>query len=503
MKLFFLKDDSLYKIYKTLEKVSSKKPLIIYIDEGNEFFTYLRWGKQIKELVVNRNLIVHFVAKNKKIQQYYESLDLPVLVQHTTQRIKAAHAVYQLIFNIKQFHAWGQSRHQYVGYIILLLEGALIVWALYLMSMLIVPGVTISITPSMNTEDIIYNIRFSRAESTWYSTTSLSVPIKTWSLQYEYSLALSVRNAQYLQQPAQWVIAFTNNSTVPYSLIKGTQIVSEDGVLFRTNHRVSIPPRQWDSPGIAYAEVIAAEIDTQGNSIGPRGNIPANTPLLVRNLRNSFLLKQVTATNSKAFVGGSSTSMWVTTQRDIDSLSGKLVSSITQQASDIIKSNIILKDDILLPIKAPKINILSINVFSEVWSKQPLISGTIIASIEYEYALWNDIEAMYREYISQRPSSRNTLITIQKNTLTFFDQMNQQQTWQIIIPSRITLVRWYDLSKDTNGLIPDIKNRIAWESLEKAQQIVLSYPEIATASFSITPPWYTTIPLTKSRITIK
>jgi hypothetical protein len=105
------------------------------------------------------------------------------------------------------------------------------------------------------------------------------------------------------------VVSFSNKSSVPYSLVKGTQLISEEGVLFKTNHRVAIPAKQGETPGIAYAEVSAAEFDTQGNMIGPRGNIPANTPLLIRNLRNSFLLKQVTATNSKAFVGGSSSSM--------------------------------------------------------------------------------------------------------------------------------------------------------------------------------------------------
>jgi hypothetical protein len=68
MKLFFLKDDSLYKIYKTLEKVSSKKPLIVYIDEDNDFFAHQRRGKQIKELIEHRELSIHFVAKNRKTQ---------------------------------------------------------------------------------------------------------------------------------------------------------------------------------------------------------------------------------------------------------------------------------------------------------------------------------------------------------------------------------------------------------------------------------------------------
>jgi len=40
MKIFFLRDDSLYKIFKTIEKLPSNKTIDIHIAQGNPFFDH-------------------------------------------------------------------------------------------------------------------------------------------------------------------------------------------------------------------------------------------------------------------------------------------------------------------------------------------------------------------------------------------------------------------------------------------------------------------------------
>ena len=74
MKLFFLKDHSLYKIFKTLEKIPNGKTIHIYIDPEHAFFDNEWWGKQIQELLVQKNLHAFFVTKTEKARKFFERI---------------------------------------------------------------------------------------------------------------------------------------------------------------------------------------------------------------------------------------------------------------------------------------------------------------------------------------------------------------------------------------------------------------------------------------------
>jgi hypothetical protein len=74
MKLFFLKDHSLYKIFKTLEKIPNNKTIQIYIDPEHAFFDNERWGRQIQELLQKKNLNAFFVTKTEKAKYFFEKL---------------------------------------------------------------------------------------------------------------------------------------------------------------------------------------------------------------------------------------------------------------------------------------------------------------------------------------------------------------------------------------------------------------------------------------------
>jgi hypothetical protein len=74
MKVFFQKNDSLYKIFKTLEKISTNKSVNIYIDPEHSFFDNERRGKQLKELIQERNLDAYFITKNDRSKYFFQNL---------------------------------------------------------------------------------------------------------------------------------------------------------------------------------------------------------------------------------------------------------------------------------------------------------------------------------------------------------------------------------------------------------------------------------------------
>ena len=74
MKVFFLKDHSLYKIFKTLEKIPRGKSIEIVIEAEHALFENERRGKQIKELLEKREINAVFVTKSEKTRRFFTNL---------------------------------------------------------------------------------------------------------------------------------------------------------------------------------------------------------------------------------------------------------------------------------------------------------------------------------------------------------------------------------------------------------------------------------------------
>jgi hypothetical protein len=74
MKIFFQKSDSLYKIFKTIEKIQTNKEINIYIDPEHSFFDNERRGKQLKELLEEKKIEAYFITKNDRSKYFFQNL---------------------------------------------------------------------------------------------------------------------------------------------------------------------------------------------------------------------------------------------------------------------------------------------------------------------------------------------------------------------------------------------------------------------------------------------
>lgn len=77
MKIFFLETDTLFKIFKTLEKVSQGKKVSIYIEQGNDFFVNEWRASQIKEVIDRKQLQATFISQSTQTKNYFEKVGLP------------------------------------------------------------------------------------------------------------------------------------------------------------------------------------------------------------------------------------------------------------------------------------------------------------------------------------------------------------------------------------------------------------------------------------------
>ncbi|MCK9467288.1 MAG: hypothetical protein M0P94_03075 [Candidatus Absconditabacterales bacterium] len=507
MKFFFVAEDSLYKIFKTLEKVPKGKTVEISIDSHHSLFDNEWRGKQIKEILDKRNINAIFVTKKETSRKFFEKIGLKTKHTEKNKIMKFLRIIYLFFFDIKKFHLnTFQNRKSYTFLLVIGFEALFVLGVMYLIYSLIIPGVKVEINPSQQIETIIYNFRYYSAEDIEYPRYSrfLSIPFYTGSIDYRYDMSMNTSNVKFLQNPSIGEIKIFNKTNKEFALVPNTRFITDDGRLFQTTNRIEIPAGYDGIPGELVIRVKAMEKDDNDILMGDRGNITKGTTLYIKNLKQSLFLKEIYAVVLEDFTGGSLTTDGEVTQKDIDLLSEKMVSYITQQKKNIVTQNFNIKDSLLLAFNDTITTLIkNIDVPHELGEKNSLMNGHIDVSFNFFYIRWADLIQAFSDYINQRPSNKTQLVSINKNSLVFFEEDGLvEKDGTFIIPTKIEIIQGYDFKKDIVGIVEDIKSHIVGGNKETARNYVLGFPEVSSVKIKIVPSWYGSIPKLKSRIKV-
>jgi hypothetical protein len=199
-------------------------------------------------------------------------------------------------------------------------------------------------------------------------------------------------------------------------------------------------------------------------------------------------------------VGWYTRKWWIVTDDDIALMRERLLWGITGDNKKlIVKKEFHDEDGFLLPLPEKiTMNDLSFTYNASSWQKVDILEWKVKVTYRYPYVIWHDLMLGVSEYVSQRPSQTKQLISIQKNTATFYDTYTLQN--YIVIPTKVSAVWGYDFSKDTNHIKDDITRKVAWLNKADAQKIILWYPEISSVILKTSPVRSDTLPTLKSRI---
>lgn len=511
MKIFFVKEDSFLKIFKTLEKIPRGKQVEITIDPEHPLFDNERWWKQIKEIIEKRSLDTIFVTSTEKSKAFFQKIWLKINHTESNKFLKIIWLIYNFFFNFKKFHLetiknWSKDWYKYNAFIVFWIEAIFLWIVIYFVIWLLIPTAKIEINPSQESETIIYNFRYYPSENTDYPRYSrfLSIPFYTGTLDYKYDMSMNTSNIKYLQNPSIWEIKIFNKTEERYNLVPNTRFITEDWKLFQTTNWIDIPAwYQW-VPWELVIRVKAMEKDENDILMWNRWNITKWTILYIRNLKQSYFLKDIYAVALEDFTWWSLNSEWTITQNDIDLLSGKLNTYIEQQKKNIITQNFDIPNAILLWFNdTTSSKVKSIDIPYKSWQNSSILKWTISADIGFIYIKWEDLIDAFSEYMQQRPSEKSQLLSIDKNSLAFYDDDWITETdWTYIVPTKINVIQWYDFSKDINWIIDDIKSRITSMDKEEARNYILQFSEIASIKIKVKPARYWNIPKLKSRINI-
>ena len=513
MKFFFAKTDSLYKIFKSLEKIPSHRSVEIFVDPEHSLFDNEWWWQQIKDIIDKNKLEVVFVTKNKRNRDYLDAVWLKtnLIKEKRIQRI--LNIFYLFFFNIKKFHLQAYESKKYLFVTVFLFEILLILWILWFIISLIVPSATITIYPSETTETIIYNVRYYPSNDPSYlnETRFLYVPFYTWSLNYKHELTISTANSKSISNPSHGEIKIYNKKEQEYSLLKNTQFVTSDWLIFRAVDDFVLDAWTEDHPSERIITVRADDFDENWDLIGIRWNIPFNTKMVIKNLEESALFKDIWAETLEDFYWWESEYVWNVTQQDIEHLHEQLVDQAYKKKISVVSENFPITWWFLLPfdtITTTTFNSIDIPQLS--WENVSTIKGEAFVTYNFVYVLWSDLYELFMTYVNERQSEDSLINRIDSNTLQFLKDSNTtnmdeiKKIWKgYSISTQINVVQTYDFEKDQKQIIPEIKSKIAWMNVDSARNYILStYDEIWSIKISA-PLWYSSIPVIKSRIKIK
>ena len=512
MKFFFAKTDSLYKIFKSLEKIPSHRNVEIFIDPEHSLFdNEWRW-QQIKDIIEKKKIDATFITKNKKNRKYLTNIWLNVNFVNEKRVQKMINTFYLFFFNIKKFHLQTYESKKYLFWLIFFFEVLLIMWILWFIISLIVPSANIVVQPSESTETIVYNIRYypNNDPSAAVETRFLYVPFYTWSINYKHDLTISTANSKYISNPSHGEIKVYNKKDQEFSLVKDTQFVTSDWLIFRAIDDFNLPAWAENNPSETIVTVKADEYDESWDLIGIRWNIPFKTQMIIKKLEESSLSKDVWAESIEDFYWWWSESVWNVTNQDIEQLKEKLVEQVYNKKMSIVSENFPITWWFLLPfetVTTTQFNNVEVPQLS--WDNSPTIKWSAYVTYNYLYVLRSDIYQVFMTYVGERQSENNLTVKIDPNTLQFLKDSNTTNTYEIkkigktySISTQIDVIQTYDFENDPKWIFAEIKDKIAWMSIDDARNYILSmYDEIWSVRISV-PLRYNSIPVVKSRIKI-
>jgi len=512
MKFFFSKTDSLYKIFKALEKIPPHRDVEIFIDPEHALFDNERRWQQLKEIIEKNHIDATFTTKNKKNKEYYESIGLKINFERKKKIEKIGNMLYLFFFNIKKFHLHAYESKKYIFTIIFIFEILLILWILWFIISLIIPSASIIIQPSEESETIMYNIRYYpyNDPTATNETRFLYVPFYTWSLNYKYDLSISTANIKYITNPSQWKIKIYNSKDVEYDLVKWTQFITSDWLIFRATDNFTLSAGTERLPSQTIITVKADEYDDYWQIIWVRWNIPFKTQMWIKNLNESFLSKDIRAESIEDF--GWRESEWIgsVSDEDIKLLKEKLTNEVYEKKMSVVKQNFPISGWFLLPFETITTTTFNnIQIEQSSWDNTPTVKWTAYVTYNYLYTIRDDLYQVFMTYVNERPSKNNQLVKIDLNSVQFLKNSDNTNTdeikkeWKVYsISTQANIIQTYDFANDPNNILSEIKNKIVWMSVNDARNYILSsYDEIGSVKISV-PLRYDSIPTIKSRINI-
>ncbi|HRI36764.1 MAG TPA: hypothetical protein PK765_07045, partial [bacterium] len=297
-------------------------------------------------------------------------------------------------------------------------------------------------------------------------------------------------------------IAIKNELTTKQTFRPQTRFMTEDGLVFRTESWVEVPPARVSGnevvPGTAEIRVSADMYDREGNVIGARGNIASGILLTIPGL--TFNRDKIYGESLNEFEGGADPTVHILTSEELERFRAMAADKLRLGAYealrvDLARSNKERAEDYAI---LPTADVIT--YFDESTS---LLGGVKVGNKVEEVRLSGT--ASVRAYAYDAASARAHLQTILQEMLLFGTEKliafnddsirisnvisRTDEPFSMKGTTELDATISYDFEDDSNTLTKKLKDLIVNTSFEDARSIMLNNTNIANVRIVSSPFW--------------
>ncbi len=298
------------------------------------------------------------------------------------------------------------------------------------------------------------------------------------------------------------------NETDKVKFFIPSRLSTPDGIIFRTQKNITVPPRKDDIPGKVVVDVVADPFDSEQKPIGSRGNIAPGIKLFFPALRAETQELYYAKANKGPLVGGSTLTHYFVDEHDFELAKPILHESFHVQGIDNLqkelrnRSNREGKQYILLD--HPKLlesKLLDYQIDPNLIGKEQqtfTAKGTVrVSGLVFDQ---DSIVEVLHDKIKESQDQRKKLIKVDETSIEYrvleSDKFKDER-W-IKLSVSLLGIETLDLKAKSEFAIKwqnNLKKEIVGKSREQANSILINHPEIKEiVSIKSSPFWLKKIP---------
>ncbi|PIQ78019.1 hypothetical protein COV82_02120 [Candidatus Peregrinibacteria bacterium CG11_big_fil_rev_8_21_14_0_20_46_8] len=373
------------------------------------------------------------------------------------------------------------------------------------------PGATITITPRSSVLDASFNVTFAdavRNSALVESSRNENIVVASYPVNppaFTRSFSYNATGKEFKGENARGIITITNKSTSPWDLVARTRFQTQDGLIFRIQEAVRVPPTRGGIPGTLDVEVIADEFDVNNQAISARGNIGPTT-FFLPGLQNSENREKLTGESKAPMSGGITQIIKIVSEEDINAAKQQVLRELKTWAVEDLQK--FLAEDNL--VKRRNLSLLSDSNVIKIGEPDIKIDTTLVGQNAEKFEVTvtyrassiafdrSELVERLKARIANRADPDKKILSIDEENFTYKFLDENVQAGKVRLTTTMRAIQIYELDEDQeNGrrFLKKISDHIAGLKVDEA----LSYlqrqsDEIARVEIKTWPIWAPTIP---------
>ena len=283
---------------------------------------------------------------------------------------------------------------------------------------------------------------------------------------------------------------FNAYTTTPQNLLIQTRFVSEDGKLFRTPVKITIPGKTQEQgktvPGFVDIEVIAAEAGEDYNIEAGNFSLPG--------LSGSVLFTVIYGESMKPMTGGSERTVSVVSEDDIEMAKDSLIEELTRKAVEDLLSRV--PEDMMATKDSISITITEADSLIEAGAELDQFNVSVSLTASLFMFPRADIDTLVDIFLANEPKDGERIF--KDKTKISFQQIRLSKDEKIANLDLLIEATIYQYIDPT-----EIKIKLRGKSETEAETILASYSIFNQINLSLWPFWISSLPGNVDRLNIQ